>query len=183
MDFLKDLFAGGPLTYDQLAAAAKEKGYQVVNAAGGEYVPKSDADHLQGQVTTLTGQLADANKKLEGYDPGWKEKAAAAQKQLESQQFPFALEKGVEAAKPRNAKAVIALLDREKLSFAGGEIIGLEKQFEALRKGEDTAFLFEQSEHGKATGMSHQNASSVGGTNTAKDAANQALRSLFGNAN
>ena len=115
MDFLKDLFAGGPLTYDQLAAAAKEKGYQVVNAAGGEYVPKSDADHLQGQVTTLTGQLADANKKLEGYDPGWKEKAAAAQKQLESQQFAFALEKGVEAAKPRNAKAVIALLDREKL--------------------------------------------------------------------
>ena len=35
----------------------------------------------------------------------------------------------------------------------------------------------------KSTVMSHQNASSVGGTNTAKDAANQALRSLFGNAN
>ncbi len=135
MEFLKDLFGGGPLTYDQLAAAAKEKGYQVVNAAAGAYVSKADADNLQGQVTTLTGQLADANKKLEGYDPTWKAKAEEAQRKLEAQQFDFALEKGVAASGPRNAKAVMAMLDREKLSFAGGEIIGLEKQLEALKKG------------------------------------------------
>lgn len=62
MEFLRDLFGGGTLTYDQLTAAAREKGYQVVNAAGGAYVPKADADNLQSQVATLTGQLADANK-------------------------------------------------------------------------------------------------------------------------
>ena len=35
MEFLKDLFGGGAMTYEQLSAAAKEKGLQVVNAAGG----------------------------------------------------------------------------------------------------------------------------------------------------
>ena len=69
MEFLKELFGGGPLTYEQLAQAAKDKGIQAVNAAGGAYVPKGDLDHAQGQVSTLTAQLGEANKTLEGYDP------------------------------------------------------------------------------------------------------------------
>lgn len=44
MEFLKELFNGGALTYDQLASAVKGKGYSVVNAAGGAYVPKPDID-------------------------------------------------------------------------------------------------------------------------------------------
>lgn len=155
MEFLKELFGGGSLTYEQLSAAAKEKGLQVVNAAGGAWVPKADADNLQGQVTTLTGQL-------------------------EAQQFEFALEKAVAAAKPRNTRAVTAMLDREKLRFAGGEIIGLEKQLADLKKGEDTAFLFEDAAH--TTGLSHQNGREVGGGETLKDTANQAIRSFFGRA-
>jgi len=55
MDFLKELFNGQPLSYEQLEAAAKAKGLQVVNAAGGAYVPKTDVDHLNGQITMLTG--------------------------------------------------------------------------------------------------------------------------------
>lgn len=181
MDFLKDLFGDGALTYEQLAAAAKEKGYQVVNAAGGAYVPKEDAEHLQGQVAALAGQLGEANRKLEGYDPTWREKAEAAQKQLEAQQFDFALEKAVAAAKPRNTRAVLGMLDRDKLSFAGGKVIGLDEQLRDLKKGEATAFLFAP-EVQKATGMSHQNAHEVGGTDTLKDAANQAIRAIFGGA-
>ena len=174
MEFLKELFPDGQaLTYDQLAEAAKGKGFQVVNAAGGAYVPKS-------QVETLSGQLTEANKKLEGYDPTWKEKADAAQKKLEAQQFEFALEKAVAAAGPRNAKAVMAMLDREKLTFAGGEIVGLDKQLGELKKGEDTAFLFEEQKPIK-TGLAHPNAHEVGGDDK-KEAANEALRSFFGRA-
>ena len=45
MEFLKELFPEGQaLTYDQLAQAAKGKGFEVVNAAGGAYVPKSQYD-------------------------------------------------------------------------------------------------------------------------------------------
>ena len=169
MEFLKELFNGGALTYEQLETAAKEKGFSVVNSAGGAYVPKD-------QVDTLTSQLSAANKKLEGYDPEWKTKAEAEQRRLEAMQFDFALEKGVGAANPRNAKAVMALIDREKLKFAGGELIGLEKQLEELKKGEDTAFLFTQTEKLK-TGLSHQN--NGDGAPDKKDAANEALRSIF----
>ena len=177
MEFLKELFNGGAMTYDQLSAAVKSKGFSVVNAAGGAYVPKSDIDGLNGQITTLTTQLSDANKKLEGYDPNWKTQADAAQKQLEKMQFEFALEKGVSAAKPRNAKAVMALLDREKLKFAGGEVIGLDKQLDDLKKGEDTAFLFDQEQPKLKTGMTHQNNGT--GTPDKNDAVNDALRSIF----
>ena len=179
MNFLKELFNGGAMTYDQLSAAVKSKGFSVVNAAGGAYVPKADVDGLNGQISTLTGQLNDANKKLEGYDPNWKTQAEASRKQLEQMQFDFAVEKGVTAAKPRNAKAVMALLDREKLKFAGGEVIGLEQQLEALKKGEDTAFLFSEAQEQpkNKTGMTHQNNGT--GTPDKKDAVNDALRSIF----
>lgn len=97
MEFLKELFNGGALTYEQLETAAKEKGFSVVNASGGAYVPKDQFD-------TLTSQLSAANKKLEGYDPEWKTKAETEQRKLEAMQFEFAVEKGVGAANPRNAK-------------------------------------------------------------------------------
>lgn len=177
MEFLKELFGGGPLTYEQLAQAAKDKGIQAVNAAGGAYVPKADLDHAQGQVATLTTQLGEANKKLEGYDPTWKDKAETAQKELEARQFDFALERALAAAKPRNAKAVLPFLNRDKLTLADGEIIGLDRQLEALKKGADTAFLFEV-EPTRSMSMTHQYGGE--GAPDKKDMANAALRSLFG---
>lgn len=179
MDFLKELFNGGALTYDQLATAAKGKGFDIVNAAGGAYVPKADVDGLNGQISTLTGQLGEANKKLEGYDPNWKTQVEADRKQLEEQQFAFALEKGIAAAKPRNTKAVAALIDRDKLKLAGGELIGLEKQLEDLKKDNETAFLFQPdvTPTKVKTGLSHQNNGE--GAPDKKDAANNALRSFF----
>ena len=62
MDFLKELFNGGSMTYEQLSAAVKSKGLSVVDATGGAYVPKADVDGLNSQISTLTGQLGDANK-------------------------------------------------------------------------------------------------------------------------
>lgn len=177
MEFLKELFGGGPLTYEQLAQAAKDKGIQAVNAAGGAYVPKADLDHAQSQVTTLTTQLGEANKKLEGYDPTWKDKAETAQKELEARQFDFALERALAAARPRNAKAVLPFLNRDKLTLADGEIIGLDKQLETLKKGADTAFLFE-AEPTRSMSMTHQYGGE--GAPDKKDMANAALRSVFG---
>ena len=173
MDFLKELFGDQALTFDQLSQAAKDKGFEVVNAAGGAYVPKATFD-------TVNGQLGEANAKLEGYDPEWKTKAEQARQQLETERMNSAIEAGVKAAKAKNAKAVIALLDRDKLKYAGGEVIGLDKQLADLQKGEETAFLFEQ-EPARKTGISHQNGTEVGGgaADARKDEANRALRALF----
>lgn len=177
LEFLRELFGGNALTYEQLEEAVNSKGFSVVNAADGAYVPKSDFDNLQTQIGTLSGQLEEANGKLEGYDPEWKTKAAEDRKALEKQQFDFALERAVSGAHPRNAKAVMALIDREKLKFSGGEVIGLEKQLNELQNGADTSFLFEPVSARK-TGMSHEGGGE--GTPDKKDEANAALRALFG---
>lgn len=169
MEFLKELFGDQALTFDQLSQAVKNKGFDVVNAAGGAFVPKATFD-------TVNGQLSEANQKLEGYDPEWKTKAEAAKQALEAERMEDAIKNSVRAAKARNVAAVVALLDRNKLKYAGGEVIGLEKQLADLQKDEGTAFLFEQ-EPARKTGMSHQN----GGEGAAdkKEAANDALRALF----
>lgn len=176
MEFLKTLFASGALTWEQFQSAAKQAGFEIVNAAGGAYVPKADLDGLNGQITTLTGQLATANKNLEGYDPNWKKQAEDAQRKLNEQKFEFAIERALAGSGARSAKAVRGLLDHSKLTLADdGELIGLDKQLEALRKGEDTAFLFEAAQQ-KSTGMSHQGGSDGG---EPKTDANTALRALF----
>lgn len=180
MEFLKDLFGGQALSYEQLAAAAKDKGLAVVDASGGAYAPRSELENLSAQVDMLTRQLGEANEKLEGFDPEWKTKAEAARKELDARAFDFALEKALGQAKAKNITAVKALLDREKLSFSGNEVIGLEPQIRALQGQEDAAFLFEQDTPVK-TGMSHQG----GGESRPdrKDQANAALRALLGKEN
>lgn len=177
MEFLKDLFGGQALTFDQFQTAAQGKGFEVVDAAGGAYVPKADADNLRNQVSTLTGQLGEANKKLEGFDPEWKTKADAATQQLNQQKFDFALEKALSKSGARSGAAVRGLLNRDKLQLADdGEIIGLDKQLDALKKAEDTAFLFEDQKK-VSTGMSHEGGTEV--TQDKKEAANEAFRSIF----
>lgn len=179
MEFLKTLFASGALSWEQFQAAVQQAGFEVVNAAGGAYIPKADADSLRGQVTTLTGQLETANQKLTGYDPNWKQQAEDAKKQLDAQKFDFALEKALSSSGARSAKAVRGLLDPSKLTLADdGELIGLDKQLAALKKGEDTAFLFAAETADKpSTGMSHQGGAE--GTPDKKEEANAAFRSLF----
>ena len=165
-DFLKNLDLGE-------GAKLPDSAVEAIMAEYGK-----SKQQFESQVSTLKDQLTEANGKLEGYDPSWKQKAEDAQKQLERQQFDFALERAVSAAKPRNAKAVMALLDRGKLTFAAGEIVGLDKQLTALREGEDTAFLFADDKPRK-TGLSHQGGRDVGGDDK-KAEANNALRSVFG---
>lgn len=177
MDFLKDLFAAGALTYEQFAEAAKKQGFELVNAAGGAYVPKTELDGLNGQITTLTGQLDDANKKLEGFDPDWKTKAEQDRRTLEAQKFDFALERALTGSGARSAKAIRGLLDTSKIKLADdGDLIGLEKQLDALKKGEDTAFLFAEAQK-PSTGMTHQY--STEGTLDKKEEANAALRAAL----
>lgn len=167
------LLTGAGLTDEE----AIKKVSDSIFAEYGKEIQQKDAT-----ISTLNGQLSEANGKLEGYDPEWKAKAETARQALEAQQYEFAVEKAVTAAKPRNAKAVMALLDRDKLKFAGGEVIGLDGQLKALREGEDTAFLFRQDEQPqspKRTGMSHQGGRDVGGGDKRQEA-NDALRAAFG---
>lgn len=61
MEFLKNLFANGPLTYEQFTAAATQAGVKIGDLSGGTYVTK---DKFDNRVNTLTQQISDLNGQL-----------------------------------------------------------------------------------------------------------------------
>ena len=72
MEFLKSLFEKGALTWEQFQQAAKDAKFEVVNAAGGAYVPKADLDTKAQELTTATNTIKDlraAAKAWDGKDP------------------------------------------------------------------------------------------------------------------
>lgn len=87
-----------------------------------------DYDNLKEQVSTLQTEKANLETELNG-------KVSKLQK-------THAIESGVRDAKAKNIKAVMALLDMDKITFENNELNGLSEQLESLTKGEDTSFLF-----------------------------------------
>lgn len=72
MEFLKSLFEKGALTWEQFQQAAKDAKFEVVNAAGGAYVPKADLDTKAQELTTANNTIKDlreAAKAWDGKDP------------------------------------------------------------------------------------------------------------------
>lgn len=136
------------MTTDELKGfgLTDEQCQQVENLHNGEI------SSLQGQIgekdtmiSGLNGQLSEANKKLEGYDPEWKTKAAQAQTDAEAKvneyRFNAALEKAITDSKAKDAVSVKAHLNMDALKFADGKIIGLDDQLKKIK--EEKSYLFE----------------------------------------
>jgi hypothetical protein len=68
---------------------------------------------------------------------------AEYEERIEELKLDFELETGLLKAGAKNVTAVAALIDREKVSIGeNGELCGLDEQIKALKKSEETAFLF-----------------------------------------
>ena len=78
-------------------------------------------------------KLQDENKKA---DEAWQAKFA-------QMQLDFALERALASAKAKNAKAVKALLDMEKVKLDGEQLLGLDDQLKAIK--ESDPYLFGES--------------------------------------
>lgn len=74
-------------TEELKALGLNEEQVQRVFAMNGEDVnrEKQAAAEAKAQLTALQAQLTEANQKLEGYDPDWRQKAAQAAQQAEQQ--------------------------------------------------------------------------------------------------
>ena len=83
-------------------------------------------EELKKQIT----DLQEANKKA-----GEEWQAKMAQMQLD-----FAIEKALAAAKAKNAKAVKALLDMEKVKLDGEQLLGLDDQLKAIKESDPYLF-------------------------------------------
>lgn len=99
---------------------------------------KQDGDALKAQIAALQADLIARDKQ---------HAEAIAQMQMDA-----AIDKALQAAGARNAKAVRALLDTSALEcLADGTVKGLDAQVKALTDAEDTKFLFGDAEAEKPT--------------------------------
>lgn len=121
---------------------------------------KSGNDDLKSQITQLQTQLNDKTKEFDTLKESTKDYESLKeqitqlttdktnlQTELDTKvsevQKKHAIENSVRDAKAKNVKAVMALLDMEKIKFEDGELSGVSEQLENLTKGEDTKFLFD----------------------------------------
>lgn len=182
MNFLKDVFGGGALTYEQFVEKVDAaENIQLVNLADGDYVSKGEHDTLQARFDGMNEQLTTANKKLEGYDPEWKTKAAQAAQQADERvkqiEFDYALNAALGVAKARNATAVKALLNMDGLKLTDGKIVGLQEQLDAIKAEND--FLFE-GEQQSAPRFSAATPGIQSGSTDKKTQLNDALKNALG---
>ncbi len=81
----------------------------------------------------LKAQIADLQAKN-------KQTTEEYEARLKEQQFAFAVERAVAKADARNVKAVIALLDKSRISLDGENLLGFDEQIAALKKSDPYLF-------------------------------------------
>ena len=168
MEFLKSLFEKGALTWEQFQQAAKDAKFEVVNAAGGAYVPKADLDTKAQELTTANNIIKDLRAAAKAWDgrsaDGTRARNGADPKKLEDDLKTLQTKYDTDTANIRRDAAIdLALtrahardpqLTRAALSMddiklgADGKITGLDAQLETLKK--DKAWLFEEDGAGQS---------------------------------
>lgn len=172
-------------TEDLKALGLNDEQVQRVFAMNGE-----ELNSLKASVATLTAErdtardsLSDANKKLEGYDPDWKTKAAQAQQQADQQiadlKAGYAADSaasGLKFTSDSAKKAFMADLKAKKLPLQDdGTLLGFDDYVSSYKKTDPGAFAPEG-------GLPRVSGSATGtpATPTTKEQANAALRAAFG---
>lgn len=155
-DFLKSL---GIEDKETINAIMAENGKDIARVQG-------DISDLNNEIKTLEKQLNDKTTEFDALKESTKDYAdlsannqkleatnaqlVADKKQLEIERDAkvseilktHAIENSVRDAKAKNTKAVMALLDMDKISYKDDQLQGISEQLEALKTGENTSFLF-----------------------------------------
>lgn len=155
----------GDLFTEDIAKATEGKQFAVIN--DGSFVPAAKFNEANSAAKELKKQLAERDTQLEQL----KGKAAGNadllkqiddlknaniktqteyDTRLKQQAKDFAVDKAIADSKGKNPKAIKALLDLEKVSLDGENIIGLSEQIEAIKAND--AYLFGDSQPGPVGG-------------------------------
>ena len=148
-EFLKNLGITEQSVIDQIMA---ENGRDVDKVRTELTAAKQQVTDLQGQITTKDTEIATLNSKV-----GEVETLRSENNQLKTDntnlsnelntkitqiQKTHAIENYAREQKAKNVKAVMAMLDMTKITFENDQLNGHVEQFDALKTGEDTSFLF-----------------------------------------
>lgn len=149
-EYLKKLFGDRTsMTLEELTKASEGNAEaKFVDLKDGGYVDEGKFKGLESQLSaanTTIKDLQEVVKKFDGKDP---EKLsadlAALQQKYDADTAKLRLDNALEVAllssKARDAKAVRALLDTEKIKLEGDKLTGLDDQIEALKKSHDYMF-------------------------------------------
>lgn len=106
-----------------------------------------DVRERDGQLETLknsTGDVEAMKKQIESLQADNKKKDEDHKAEINKLKIDSAIDTAIMGAKGKNAKAIKALLDMEKISIdKEGNVIGYAEQLETLTKAEDSKFLFD----------------------------------------
>lgn len=141
-------------TEDLKALGLTDEQVQRVFAMNGEEMNglKANVDTLKAERDAVRTQLADANKRLEGYDPEWKQKADQARQQAEQQvaemKAGYAATSAASSLKFTSdsaKKAFLADLNAKKLPLQDdGTLLGFDDYVASYKKSDPGAFAKEQ---------------------------------------
>lgn len=139
------------LNDEQIRSVMAEYGKEINPLKQAQTTAEQERNSLKAQLDEVNGQLTEAQKKAEkGSDlqsqlkdlqKQFDESKTNAEKQLQATKKDYEISAAIDKAGAKNAKAVKALLDTEKINFDdNGKLIGLSEQLEAVKKDND--FLF-----------------------------------------
>ena len=160
----------------------EDKTADLNKAVAENYKTVAEYDKLNGKLTTMTERATTAENTLKGFEgkdfdaitrerDEWKTKhdelIATHQKEAEERDFNEALSAAISEAKGRNAKAIMANLDLEKLRGSKNRDKDIKTALDSLRT--ESGYLFEDNggrPHFSAPGS---NGGNPGGAITKKD--------------
>lgn len=180
MEFLKELFGGEAMTYEQLEKAVSGKGIKLADLSKGEYVSKGKFDDLQSknksldeQLKTLNGEmqkLKENNATAEDYKTKFEElqnKIAEDQKQAEAKKADDELTAKITALFPTDKEFTSdyvknGLISEIKSKFAEDNTKGIESIYTELTQDKDGIFK-SVNPTPQMTGMGSVKDSDIGG--------------------
>jgi DNA repair exonuclease SbcCD ATPase subunit len=118
----------------------KDKYNEVAEAKKKLEADIAERDNQLEQLKNAAGNSEELKAQIEQLQAENQKAAEEWQAKMAQMQLDFAIEKALAAAKAKNAKAVKALLDMEKVKLDGEQLLGLDDQLKELQKSD--AYLF-----------------------------------------
>lgn len=171
-DFLKNL---GIEDKDIIDKILDENSADIGRAKGELDTYKTKVTDLEGQIKTKDGEIAtlktqvddtaSLNEKINQLETDKTNLTNDLNTKVSAIQKSHAIEGGIRDAKGKNVKAIMALLDMEKITYENGELTGLNDQLTALASAEDSSMLFGDAQGTAPAGTRFNNPPSNGGGN------------------
>ncbi len=148
-DFLKNLGIEDKEIIDKIL---DENSADIGRAKGELDTYKTKSENLEKDIKTKDDKIADLEKQVSGIDAlnqeisQLKTDNTNLNNELNTKvskiQKAHAIEGAIRDAKGKNVKAIVALLDDDKITYENGELKGISEQLETLASAEDSSMLF-----------------------------------------